>query len=771
MSKSNYQWDSRKVPMKSTRIAFVSRVRLNPYVRLLARGVHAVAPNMEIGHSYFLSLKWLLRQGRRYDLLHIHWIEHLFMVPQPWQRRKGFVSVILALFLARILGIKIVYTVHNLNHHEGRSPILNNWANHFVFRLADAVHVHDPSVAEEIGRLYGRTHHVFVVPHGSYKGAYPDEVNQQQARAALRERKRIPIPDDAFLFLFLGQVRPYKGIDLLIEAFTRVKDPRARLLIAGKAEMVPYAERIKRLVQDDPRIITHMTYVADEELQYFFRAANVCVFPYRHITTSGAALLAFTFEKPIIAPAMGPFVDLAAQGRGLLYPPGDVDGLRQVLERALEGALDDAAPAVRAYAEAHNWSTLARDHVRVYERLLHRPLLPETPPLPPIVCAGRDPWEGPWRNRHYLLSRLARRAPVLYVEPRPYLREAAKHRRLLWPHMSQPLVTSPDLHVLKLPVWAARSGRAILKTVSDALAARLLRGGLHRALQAYPKERYPDLPKPILWLTAPDQVDILRLVDARIVVYHVVDDYTAYEADHLPPQRLRDLQARHELLLRRADLVLATHPALVGQIRPLNEHVHLVPNGVDIAQFQKALAVPGLPPELEAIPQPRVGYVGVINDKIDLGLLRLLVERLPHVHLVLIGPDMLRHRADERALLDHPRIYQLGFRPPAQLPLYMKGLDVALMPYRLNRWTAHIDPLKLYEYFALGLPVVSTPIPAVRRVHNLLYVGEGNAFVEAVAVALEEASPDLRAQRQAFAQANTWDERAALVETLLRRYL
>ncbi len=755
--------------MKPTRIAFVSRVRLNPYVRLLARGVHEAAPQIEIGHSYFLSLKWLLQQGRRYDLLHIHWVEHLFMVPQPWQRRKGFVSVSLALLLARLLGIKLVYTVHNLNHHEGRYPILNHWANRLIFRVAHAVHVHDPSVAEEIRRLYRRADNVFVIPHGSYRGAYPDEVNREQARAILREHKRIPIPDDAFLFLFLGQVRPYKGIDLLVQAFRDLDAPRARLLIVGKSEALAYAQRVKEMVRGDERIITHMTYVADEELQFFLRAADVCVFPYRHITTSGAALLAFTFEKPIIAPAMGPFVELAAEGRGLLYPPGDVEGLRVALARALDGALEDASPAVHEYAETHNWPTLAREHVRVYERLLHRALLSAPPPLPPIVCAGRDPWNGPWRNRHYLLTRLAKRGPVLYVNPRPYLREVLRAPRPLRPRLTRPLVTSPDLHVLTLPVWVARSGRALARKVGNAFARCLLRRALQRALDALPREKYTESSPPILWLTAPDQGDFLHLLNAQTVVYHVVDDYTAYEAEHLSTDRLRDLRSRHEALIRRADVVITTHPALVEQMRPLNENVHLVPNAVDFPLFQQALAMPGLPPELEGIPGPRVGYVGVINDKIDLSLFRAVVERLPHVHLVLIGPDMLRHHAQERDLLDHPRIHWLGFRPPAKLPLYMKGLHVALMPYRLNRWTAHIDPLKLYEYFALGLPVVSTPIPAVERVRHLLYVGEGEAFVDAVTKALaEDAANDLREQRRAFARANTWDERAAQIEALLR---
>lgn len=754
---------------KPARVAFVSRVRLNPYVRLLARGVHAVAPQVEIGHTYFLSLVWMIRHARAYDILHIHWIEHLFMVPRTWQRRKGFFSVVLALFLARLLNRKIVYTVHNLNQHEGRSPILNRIANAIIFRVAHAVHVHDETVAQEVARRYGRRHNVFVIPHGSYLGAYPNDVDRATARAFLRE-KGIAVDDDAYVFLFLGQVRPYKGVEFLIRAFRALEAPRARLLIVGKAEAPAYADEIRALALEDPRIITHLTYVDDEELQYFFNAADVCVFPYRQITTSGAALLAFTFGKPIIAPALGPFVELAADGRGMLYAPGDEKGLAEALRRAWQGELAGAEERVAEFAEARRWDVLAREHVRVYERLLCRPILNERPDVPPVVVAGRDPWEGPWRNRQQIMSRLARRTAVIYVDPRPYVRRVfrAWHRVPWRGRVRRPLVISPDLYVVTLPAWTARTA-ARVRAWSDALARWVLGRSVQHALRCYPWP--PPHPRPVLWLTAPDQVDFLRLVPAEKVVYHVVDDYTAYEAEHVSPERLARIRERHEHLIRTADLVICTHPSLVEKVRPLNPHVHLVPNAVDWHAFQRALVCPRLPDDLAAIPRPRVGYVGVVNDKVDVPLLRALVDALPDVHLVIVGPNHLRHHADEWALLEHPRIHRLGFRPPSRLPLYIRGLDVALMPYRLNRWTAHIDPLKLYEYCAVGLPVVSTPIPAVTTLKDLLYVASGDAFAQAVRQALTEEGEERREARRAFARANTWEQRVDVIVHLLQEML
>ncbi len=760
-----------KALTKPGRVVYISRVRLNPYVRLLARGVHQAAPDLVIEHSHFLSLPWLWRHGRHADVLHIHWAEYLYLAPRAWERRRAFLSVMLALLLTRLLNVRTVYTVHNLTPHEVASPYLHRALNALLFRLVDAVHVHDASVAAEVARRFGRRRGVYVIPHGPYFGAYPDTVDRATARATLQARG-FPLPEDAFVFLFLGQVRRYKGVERLVAAFRDLDAAHAFLLIVGKAEDVAYAEEVRRLAQADPRIITHLTYVADEDLQFFFHAADVCVLPYRHITTSGAALLAFTFGVPIIAPAIGPFPDLVGEGRGLLYPPEDVDGLREALRVALNGALADAGPRVKAFARSLDWPRLGERHVAVYERVLCRPLRPSPAPSPPpLVCAGREPWEGPWRNRHYLMSRLARRTRVLYLSPRPYLRGVVRAAgRVPWrAALYRPLATCMDLWVLRLPAWAPRSGRRLVRRVSDALARSLIARSLRRVTGCPPAgTAHP----PVLWLTAPDQADLIDLVRPQAVVYHVVDDYTAYEAEAADPVRQAWVRERHEALLRRADAVICTHPALAEAARRLNPRVYVVPNAVDWAWVQRAQAFPTLPADLEAIPRPRVGYVGVLNDKIDVALLRRVVDALPEVHLVIVGPEALDRHAGERRLLEHPRVHCLGFRPPEQVPLYMRGLDVALMPYRLNRWTAHIDPLKGYEYFALGLPVVSTPIPAAERWRDLLYVAPPEAFAAAVRDALAEQNPQRREQRRAFARANTWDRRAdqvwAILEALLQ---
>ena len=124
---------------------------------------------------------------------------------------------------------------------------------------------------------------------------------------------------DAFVFLTLGQIRPYKGIDELITAFRGVPGAHLRLIVAGHPHNDAYAASLASLAGDDARIRLQLHYVPDEDIQYYLRAADFCVLPYRRGTTSGAAILCFSFGKPVIAPDVWPFRPLLAERERLLY--------------------------------------------------------------------------------------------------------------------------------------------------------------------------------------------------------------------------------------------------------------------------------------------------------------------------------------------------------------------------------------------------------------------------------------------------------------------
>lgn len=346
-------------------VALVSTVVMNPYVELLRRALDAL-PGVEARTWKELTPGLVWRQRGRLDVIHLHWVELQIASPSRYRAVKKFLRLILALALAKLLGIALVYTVHNITQHEGRHARLNRWANLFIFWAADAVHVHDACVAQDVAAQFGRTRGVSVVPHGNYIGAYPVGTSREAAREWLGLK-----PSEVG-FLFLGQIRRYKGIEELITAFRKMEDVPCALIVAGHPQDEAYAAEIERMAKDDRRIHLHLGYVPDEELHRYMVACDVFALPYRQVTTSGSALLAFSFGLPVVAPRMGCFVDLVGENRGVLYNPEAADGLAEAMRRA--AALDMAAVRrhVLEFARSLDWDNLALQHARIYREIRER---------------------------------------------------------------------------------------------------------------------------------------------------------------------------------------------------------------------------------------------------------------------------------------------------------------------------------------------------------------------------------------------------------------
>ncbi len=225
--------------------------------------------------------------------------------------------------------------------------------------------MHDHTSAEAVAQTYNRRQNVFTIPHGNYIGVYPNHVSRDEART------RLGIPSDPFVYLFIGQVRPYKGLDNLIQAFLKLDESATMLIIAGQANDAGYAQSIRAQANGRANIMFFPDYIPDKDLQCFFNSADVCVLPYRRATTSGAALLDFSFAKPIIAPAIGPFPDLVTPDRGVLFNTDAdlIDALRQA--RSLDP--ESAASATLTFAETRNWSTIGAQHAAMY-RSIYAPM-------------------------------------------------------------------------------------------------------------------------------------------------------------------------------------------------------------------------------------------------------------------------------------------------------------------------------------------------------------------------------------------------------------
>lgn len=344
-------------------IVQVSRVRLNPYVRLLQTAL--IERGLACSTIERLTPRALPNGLGPRVILHLHWLELQYSAPTLARSLRRLAGLEVALAKARRRGARLVYTVHNLNPHEEQHRFLSTLATRMVMAQADALHVHDETTAARVTRLTGSNDKIHVIRHGSYIGAYPNTCTREEAR------KRLNLPQDAFVYLYLGQIRPYKGVEDLISAFRQLSGIQ-RLVIAGNVHDAEYARKLATTASDSSSIQTHFGYVDDADVQVYMNACDVCVLPYRNVTTSGAAILAFSFGRPIIAPAIGTFPELASDGRGIVYDISQVDGLKRALSDAQSGGLAVSGEKAMRWAEDHRWSQLMPSFVRMYESTLER---------------------------------------------------------------------------------------------------------------------------------------------------------------------------------------------------------------------------------------------------------------------------------------------------------------------------------------------------------------------------------------------------------------
>lgn len=351
--------------------------------------------------------------------------------------------------------------------------------------------------------------------------------------------------------------------------------------------------------------------------------------------------------------------------------------------------------------------------------------------LPDVVCLSHLRWDFVYQRPQHLLSRFARHSRLFFVEEpmfeqveEPYLNLSSRGENitLAEPHLP---------HGLE-PQRVAEVQRELLNQL-------FTEKGIER---------------PILWYYTPMALSFSEHLQPALTVYDCMDELSAFK---FAPARLKELEQQ---LFRKADLVFTGGQSLYEAKKEQHPAIKAFPSSIDKAHFAQAKEALPVPADQAAIPEPRLGFFGVIDERMDLDLLAELADTRPEWQLVMIGPVV---KIDPASLPQRANIHYLGGKSYQELPAYLSSWQVALLPFAINESTAFISPTKTPEYLAAGKPVVSTPIRDVVRPYGdagLVHIAAtAPEFVQAIGSALLQQDDEVWQKKvQNFMGNMSWDQ-------------
>lgn len=362
-----------------------------------------------------------------------------------------------------------------------------------------------------------------------------------------------------------------------------------------------------------------------------------------------------------------------------------------------------------------------------------------------VLCLSHLRWNFVYQRPQHLLSRCARDKQVLFFE--------------------EPVLTDkpePELEIHDTPERVRVCVPRLPHGLSPERTEDVLRGLVDKLL------RDVGAREPVLWYYTPLALGFTDHIKASAIVYDCMDELSLF---HGAPPALTEYE---KLLFERADVVFTGGHSLYEHKRSRHHNIHPFPSSVDVPHFAKARELQDDPPDQAEIPHPRVGFFGVVDERMDVALLEELADARPDLQLVMIGPVV---KIDPAKLPRRANIHWLGGKKYEELPRYLAGWDVAMMPFALCDATRFISPTKTPEYLAAGKPVVSTSIRDVVKP----YGHQGLAWIADTAadfaVAIDEALASNRAARIAQADAfladlswdRTWSQMWRHIERAIAR--
>lgn len=366
-----------------------------------------------------------------------------------------------------------------------------------------------------------------------------------------------------------------------------------------------------------------------------------------------------------------------------------------------------------------------------------------------IICLANNYFFDP-TSKHHVMRELANTNQVLWINWHAS-RRPSLNRRDVGSIIEKLAQFRRGVVKVQDRLWVLTP--LVVPLPSSALARRLNRWlvGLQTRwiLRGLPTRRQ-------VWSFSADIGSLLGAFGEERVIYYCVDEFAAFAGYDVETTRRLDRE-----LCQTADLVITTSRALFDSKKPLNPNTVYVPHGVLYRHFAQALD-PDFPvaEDLKSLPGPIIGYYGLVQDWQDLDLLAEIARRRPDWSIVLVGKvqiDVARFRSIKN-------LHFLGQRPHAALPHYSRGFDVAMIPHKITELTINMNPIKLREYLAAGLPVVSSPLPEVRAYEPEVRIADGvEEWIAQIDRAIADRSPEADRRRSDLVAHEDWSVRVAAI--------
>jgi beta-1,4-mannosyltransferase len=340
---------------------FMAKDGPQSYIGLLAKSLSLCGVDVQ-QMPFRLSRDWLTKNHTDCgSILHLHWPQYSYSADERQVTEDLIDRWLENLHFATTMGYRIVWTAHTLYPHDAPHKDLQQKAREGLIRYCSAVIVHTNNALSEIKTTFHTSKVVLaVIPHGNYR----------EYSSSYEARIRLSMPPNEHIYLFFGSIRLYKGLMNLLFEFDKANIDNSALLIAGRPFSAEIGRELMAATRQRKSVYCHPFYIPDHEVPIYFAAADVVVLPYSESSTSGVGVLAHSFGKPVIAPAIGGFPEMVPSGTGWLYDPAVENGLRSALREPLGMDKDLMSKRCVEFARTLDWSRIASATSDIYSRLL-----------------------------------------------------------------------------------------------------------------------------------------------------------------------------------------------------------------------------------------------------------------------------------------------------------------------------------------------------------------------------------------------------------------